>query len=121
MRTGVFPTELSRLLYQVLVFARKLVLFLLAWCPWQVLNFLLICGGHLAFRAWGWTLSNEFIHIVHDVVDVVVELFGQSNKLLGKLGRKVQSALVKEVVEVLLRDLGLQDLDPHDVLIVIVR
>ena len=32
-------------------------------------------------------LTNEFVHIVHDVVDVVVELFGQSHKLLGKLRR----------------------------------
>lgn len=121
MRAGVFPTELRRLLYQVLVFASKLVLFLLAWCPWKVLNFLLACGGHLTFRAWRRALTNEFVHIVHDVVDVVVELFGQSNKLLGKLRRKVQGALVQEVVEILLRDLGLQDFDPHDILVVIVR
>ena len=47
-------------------------------------------------------MTNEFVHIVHDVVDVVVELFRQPHKLLGKLGRKVQSALVQEVVEVLL-------------------
>ena len=121
MRTGVFPTELRRLLYQVLVFAGKLVLFLLAWCPWQILNFLLVYGGHLAFRAWRRALSNEFVHVVHDVVDVVVELFGQPHKLLGKLGRKVQGALVQEVVEILLRDLSLQDFDSHDILVVIVR
>ena len=121
MRAGVFPTELSRLLDQILVFACKLVLFLLTWSPRQILNFQLICGGHLTFRAWRRALSNKFVHIVHDVVDVVVELFGQSHKLLRKLGRKVQSALVQEVVEIFLRDLCLKDLDPHDVLVVIVR
>ena len=94
---------------------------MLAWCPWQILNFLLASRGNLPFRAWCRALSNEFVHIVHDVVDIVVELFGQSHKLLGKLGRKVQGALVQKVVEILLRDLGLQDFDPHDILVVIVR
>lgn len=58
-------------------------------------------------------VAYELVHVVHDVVDVVVELFAQSHKLLRQLGWEGEGAAMEEVVEVVLADLGLVDLHAY--------
>ena len=51
------------------------------------------------------TRANNPIDEVHYVVDIVVELFRETDKLLREFCREVEGALVEKIIEVLLRDL----------------
>ena len=105
MWSSVLAAQLSRLLDQVIILLSELVLctgglglLMLSTTSRTVSRRVLI----LIIRA---PRANNPIDEVHYVVDIVVELFRETDKLLREFCREVEGALVEKIIEVLLRDL----------------
>lgn len=84
MRSSVFSAKLSRLLQEIFILVRELILFSdhcrlsPSWGNIRRLKVGYVMHLGILLRI----LSDKFVHIVHYVVNIVIELFREAHKLL---------------------------------------